>query len=130
MLELYVVRHAESVRNHACLLAHKGDFQLLETQLTAEPDEVTWPLTELGHRQAQMAGEWLRANVSRIDAGYVSPFVRTLETAADLHLDVRFIEDERLREREWGDYLGHSYRADRYLSDIAMCSMFEWKSQF
>lgn len=133
MLELVIVRHGESTRNHACYLARQGDPTLLERQLRQEPDEATWPLTDEGRAQAQMAGDWIRANVGAFDAGYCSPFRRTVETADCLDLGLSWTLDERLREREWGVYPvdgADAYTWEQYLHDLNLCSVFTWKSQF
>ena len=45
MLDLIVVRHGESIRNHAALLAHQGNLEPLAKQLEHESYEPGWPLT-------------------------------------------------------------------------------------
>jgi broad specificity phosphatase PhoE len=107
---------------------------LLEWQLREEPDESCWSLTEAGHRQARLTGDWIRQNLdSNIHGAYVSPFVRTRETALDLGLEVEWTVDERLREREWGDYQAPgaaAYSAGQYLIDLSRCAEPSWKSPF
>jgi broad specificity phosphatase PhoE len=130
MLEFFIVRHGESIRNLACLLAHQGSDAVLQSQLADGSDELEWPLTEKGRAQAQAAGKWLAEHAGKIDAAYCSPYVRTVETAQNLHLRVEPQIDSRLREREWGDYPQGAYSVGDYLSDLASCSNFEWRSKF
>jgi broad specificity phosphatase PhoE len=135
MLELVIVRHGESVRNHASDLAHHGDTTLLEYQLRFERDEAAWDLTQRGIDQAKLTGTWIRENVGE-DFGFhcVSPFKRTRQTAASLELGgANWYVDERLREREWGDYLAPGvprYTVDEYLQDLSYCGAVNWKGAF
>jgi bisphosphoglycerate-dependent phosphoglycerate mutase len=74
MLELVIVRHGESVRNHASDLAHHGDTSLLEYQLRFERDEAAWDMTQRGVDQAKMAGTWIRSNIGTdFSSRFVSP---------------------------------------------------------
>lgn|GEM_PF-1973755 len=134
LVELILVRHGESIRNHATDMARHGDPSLLKDQMLNDTDEATWPLTEAGHHQAQAAGQWIHENLgSHFDAAYVSPFVRTQETANDLGLDVDWVIDDRIREREWGDYLtpGYpEYSIDQYLKDLALSAELTWKTPY
>lgn len=126
MLELIIVRHGESIRNFATKRAHEGDFSLIERQLKEEIDEAPWPLTEDGHEQARVAGQWIAGHGWSFDAGYVSPFKRTLETAEGLGLGLTFTVEERLRERQWGDYSKLEYSPKQYLADLARCGSMDW----
>lgn len=99
-----------------------------------EQDEAAWALTETGIAQAHETGEWIRQNLgSTFDAAYVSPFLRTRQTADGLGLDVTWQIDDRLREREWGEYTTPGYPAyspEDYLADLAVCSDLSWKTDF
>jgi broad specificity phosphatase PhoE len=135
MLDLVIVRHGESVRNHASDLAHHGDTTLLEFQLRFEREEAAWDLTQRGIEQARTAGVWIRDNIGEVfDARYVSPFKRTQQTAANLNLLGEPWEvDARLRERDWGDYLAQgvpTYTVDQYLQDLSNCGAVCWKGDF
>jgi broad specificity phosphatase PhoE len=135
MLQLVIVRHGESVRNHASDLAHHGDTSLLEYQLRFERDEAAWDLTQRGIDQARIAGAWIKDNVgSGFDLHHVSPFKRTLQTAASLALtESEWFVDERLREREWGDYSAPGvarYSVNQYLQDLSFCGAVHWKGPF
>ncbi len=130
MLELFIVRHGESVRNLACQLAHQGLTEVLDLQLCELSEEPEWPLTEKGRMQAVLAGKWLAEQDGPIDAAYVSPYLRTRETAQNLHLGVIPFSDIRLREREWGTYSACSYPVQEYLSDLGCCNQLDWRSRF
>jgi broad specificity phosphatase PhoE len=135
MLEIVIVRHGESVRNHASDLAHHGDTGLLEYQLRFEREESAWDLTQRGIDQARMAGTWIRENVGcEFSLSFVSPFKRTLQTAASLELaEAHWKIDERIREREWGDYMAPGlplYTVEQYLHDLSFCGTLHWKGPF
>jgi broad specificity phosphatase PhoE len=99
-----------------------------------EQDEASWPLTETGHMQAGKTGNWINRHLgSSYDGAYVSPFLRTRQTADDLGLPVEWKVDDRIREREWGDYAAPGapvYDVDQYLVDLARCSNLDWKTPF
>lgn len=135
MLELAIVRHGESVRNHASDLAHHGDCSMLEYQLRFERDEACWDLTQTGIDQARIAGAWIKTHIAaNFDLQVVSPFKRTRQTASCLDLtNPDWIIDERIRERDWGDYLARGvppYSVDQYLQDLAHCGEVHWKGPF
>ena len=135
MLDLVIVRHGESVRNHASDLAHRGDTNLLEYQLRFELEESAWDLTQRGIDQSGIAGTWIRENVSEtFDEYLVSPFKRAQQTAANLALaNADWTIDERLRERQWGNYMAPGipvYTVDQYLDDLSFCGAVHWKREF
>jgi broad specificity phosphatase PhoE len=66
MQELYVVRHGETMAN-------------VERRFDATPPGA--PLTELGLRQAERVAAWLIGRGARSSIVYVSPFLRTQQTA-------------------------------------------------
>jgi broad specificity phosphatase PhoE len=133
-VELVFVRHGESVRNLSCDLAREGRPEELERQMVEEQEEAAWPLTPLGHEQAIKAGAWLKANLpGDYQAAYVSPFRRARQTADDLGLGLDWIQDDRLREREWGEYTTPGtpeYTPEQYLADLAVCADLEWKTPY
>ena len=135
MLELVIVRHGESVRNHAADLAHHGDTTLLEYQLRFEQDESSWDLTQRGVDQSKVCGTWIRENVGdHYDRQFVSPFKRARQTAACLELpQSEWRIEQRLRERYWGDYSTPglaTYTVQQYLQDLALCIGVTWKRNF
>lgn len=133
-VEILLVRHGESVRNLSCDYARRGDHALLAKQMVEETEESLWPLTQKGVEQAQATGAWIRAHYgTNFQSAVCSPFHRARDTALHLGLDVTWREDERVREREWGDYCAEGlepYTVDAYLQDIARSSIFDWKAPF
>jgi len=72
-------------------------------------------LSPKGRAQARAAGDWLRQHgLAQFDRYYVSPHVRTLETAAALALGGDWTIDLRWRERDWGEF-GVLNQVDREL---------------
>lgn len=106
--DLIFVRHGQSEANIVQKTDDHGVDPDIAHQLFARPD---WQhrLTELGRSQAEKAGVWMRENISEFesfDSLYVSPFLRTRETAS--YLGGEKVEgwtiDDRLVERSWGVY--------------------------
>ncbi len=130
MTELILVRHGESIRNKSTDRARHGDAAVLDEQLKDDTDEQSWPLTEYGLSQAHTAGKWVRDHISPIEIGFVSPFLRARQTAEGLGLGLDWHADERLREREWGEYPVNEYTSDQYIKDLTHCSEYNWRSGY
>ena len=96
MTKLILVRHGESEANFKRICGGQTDF----------------PLTDLGRRQADSAGEALK-NV-KIDYVYASDLSRAYETAQIIikHHNLEIIKDVRLREIHRGIF------ESRYLKDL------------
>jgi broad specificity phosphatase PhoE len=96
---LILVRHGQSESNmvHKKLVARPENFHLRhDTHMRLSPT---------GVEQAKVTGEWLKANINpNFEHKYVSPLVRTAETAATLNLGDGWILEDLLREREWGEH--------------------------
>lgn len=114
--EILFIRHGQSEAN----IVQKSDEHGIEPgkaqRLFDRPD---WQhrLTDQGIEQAKRAGEWIEYNIgafSLFDALYVSPFLRTRETAAYLGGEALagWTVDDRLAERSWGVY-GSRPRAEQ-----------------
>ena len=92
---IYLVRHGESVGN------------VKRDTYNTVPD---WkiPLTTKGIKQARDAGKKLVEKIGIGDvAMYCSPWIRARQTAAEIRKKLRVVkyyEDPRLREQEWGNY--------------------------
>ena len=110
--ELLLIRHGQSEAN----IVQKDDDHGVDPEIAAairaRPD---WQqrLTKLGVEQAKQARQWLDANLGGLasfDTLYVSPFVRTRETALYLGGDemAGWTTDDRLVERSWGVFGKHS----------------------
>lgn len=104
-IDLVFVRHGQSEAN-VFQQAEKRDS-------TAAPpigyyDRHDWQfrLSDAGREQARRAGAFFDGGLAmNFDAGYVSPFIRTRETAALLGgPSFGWLIDDRLKERDWGYY--------------------------
>lgn len=97
---IILIRHGYSQANEIQKQQEKG---LLEETVTI-PDR-QWKLTEKGKLQAQTIGNIFHdGRLSQIDAFYVSPYKRTIETASHLAIkNAHWTLLRDLRERSWGD---------------------------
>ena len=89
MTVFIMVRHGESTGNVKRILSDDKD---------------RFPLTKKGRNQASIVAQELREiNIKKI---YSSPILRTKQTAQIIadHLDCTIEEDERLRERHFGEF--------------------------
>lgn len=113
--DLILVRHGESEGNVAVQAAGKGNHSYFTDAYMTTPGH-QWRLTSKGQAQAKAMGLWLESEISaRFDRYYVSPYVRTRETAAGLALPgASWSLNRALRERDWGD-IG-SMRKDHFES--------------
>lgn len=101
--ELVLVRHGHSEGNLAVDYSKLGDDSFYTPDFRERPGH-QWRLTEDGQEQARTAGQWILENIGDFDRYYVSPYIRTKETAALLDLpSAEWRVDSRLRERDWGD---------------------------
>lgn len=110
------VRHGQSEAN----VVQKELLSYLDPAVVAEiynrPDWMQ-RLSPLGVEQAKNAGDWIRREIGMLasfDVIYVSPFLRTFETAcyAAGNEDVELTPEDRIIERDWGLY-GKLSRADQ-----------------
>lgn len=101
--DLVLVRHGQSEGNVATTAAKHGNHAYYTDKYMATPGH-QWRLTELGRSQAATIGAWITKNLGAFDHHYVSPFVRTQETAGNLALpNSQWLLNRALRERDWGD---------------------------
>ena len=91
MTRLVITRHGQSLANAQCRFAGHSDFDL----------------SELGHRQAQMAAEYI-CNNEKIDVIYSSDLSRAYNTARPTaeKLGIEIIPTEELREIFAGEWEG------------------------
>lgn len=101
---LVFVRHGRSEGNEVVERSKKGDDSAYPENWYTTPGH-QWRLTPLGVQQARTAGKWIQENISQhFNVYYVSPYVRTRETAAHLNMrDAYWVINRALRERDWGD---------------------------
>lgn len=104
-----LVRHGLSEANRVQKFMKKKDIEGLLRGLV-DVDELfarhdsTARLSKKGVEQADATGQWIRENIEgEFDRFYVSPHVRTRETAAHLKLEGQWIVDDRFRERDRGE---------------------------
>jgi broad specificity phosphatase PhoE len=100
--DLVLVRHGQSEGNVAIQAAKNGDTSHYTDAFMTTPDH-HWHITDEGVAQAKCVGDFLNATM-RIDSHYVSPYIRTRETAAAMNLrGAQWRLNRSLRERDWGD---------------------------
>jgi broad specificity phosphatase PhoE len=101
--DLVLVRHGESEGNVAMEAGKAGDRRHFTDEFMTTPGH-QWRLTPTGCAQAQAIGDWIASEVGDFDRHYVSPYVRTKETAGHLGLaGAQWRLNRALRERDWGD---------------------------
>ena len=103
---LWIVRHGQSAGNVARDAAHAAGALVIDI---AERD-VDVPLSALGEEQARALGRWFHEmpGERRPTTILTSPYLRARQTAeavaemGGLHRSGRMVQDERLREKEFG----------------------------
>lgn len=102
--DFVIIRHGQSEGNVAVKASEEGSNQYYTNEFMTTPGH-RWRLTKDGQKQAEIIGSWVQENISKaFDHYYVSPFVRTRETAARLQLpEPSWRLNRALRERDWGD---------------------------
>lgn len=102
--DLILVRHGHSEGNLAVETAKAGDESFYTPEFRERPGH-QWRLTSDGESQAKSTGQWIYKNLgSDFDRFYVSPYIRTRETAGLLSIaSAEWRISQRLRERDWGD---------------------------
>ena len=103
--DLVLIRHGESEGNVATDADKAGDGSFHNDEFVTTPGH-RWRLTPLGRAQAAAIGAWAAGlwNGEPFDDLFVSPYVRTCETAGHLSLPgARWLINRALRERDWGD---------------------------
>ncbi len=114
--DLVLVRHGQSEAN-IVQKRFKRDPQAAAPDGFFDRHDSEMRLSPTGRAQARAAGDWLRRNgLGTFDLYYVSPHVRTVETAATLALGGEWVIDVRWRERDWGEFgvLNQVERAERF----------------
>lgn len=105
-VNLFLIRHGESVGNLAKRQSEGGDHTLIESLKGTHTS--MWPLTEKGLQQATVTGSFLKSYLNlkciHIDRMYVSSYNRAMQTARALALDdANWKIEARIAERNWGD---------------------------
>ncbi len=106
--DLVFVRHGMSEANSVHKITKRGGEHEKEAEINDRPD---WQqrLSDLGIEQAKRAKIWLDENLGGVESfegRYVSPFLRTRETAAYIGGVALgdWTVDDRVVERSWGVY--------------------------
>ncbi|HEV2178051.1 MAG TPA: histidine phosphatase family protein [Terriglobia bacterium] len=119
MDHLVIVRHGESHRNVRRQAAHAAGHP----EYGGDVRDVDTPLTRRGERQAEATGRFLSRQF-RFDRIFVSPYLRTVETARLIMKQfadpVAPTYEERIREKEFGilDGLTHQGIAKKYPDEL------------
>jgi len=121
-IDLVLVRHGESEGNVANCRSRRGNNDAFTTEFLARHSS-RWRLTDKGIYQAQIAGDWIRNNISeRFDRYYVSEYLRAMETASYLNFeDAKWYVDFYLRERDIGqlDVMSDEERRKRFAEELS-----------
>lgn len=105
-MDLMLIRHGRSKANEAQQADKNGEDMTPHLDVYDKHD-FEQRLASTGIKQAQKARRWMLANdvdPEEFDARFVSPYYRTLETAAHLGGTALWVPDARLVERDWGSY--------------------------
>ncbi|MFZ2275789.1 MAG: histidine phosphatase family protein [Candidatus Nanogingivalis sp.] len=107
-LRLVLVRHGQSESNIVQHFQKVGEKFEFEDKINSRVD---WKqrLSPKGREQARLASKNIQkiyGGMGFFDAFYVSPFIRTRETAVEIsgEMSLRWRIDDRLSERIWGIY--------------------------
>ncbi|MBI2674554.1 MAG: phosphoglycerate mutase family protein [Candidatus Yanofskybacteria bacterium] len=100
-VDIVLVRHGQSELNKAGKASRKGDNHFFTPEFRNTHSR-NFRLTDLGIRQAKVAGEWLKKNAPMpLDRFYVSDYIRAKETAVYLDLpQAEWRPEFSLRERD------------------------------
>ena len=113
--QLWLVRHAESIGNLAERAAREAGAERLDLSVR-DPDV---SLSDTGRSQAQALGGWLARLAEPPELVLASPYARATSTAEIAlragGLDVPVERDERLRERDLGQFDGLTFAGIRAL---------------
>jgi broad specificity phosphatase PhoE len=109
MLQDELYQHfRQSYADHPCSVATYRLAEQVHHRFLPKHGDMATPLAAGGIDQAKQLGRWLRDTQSLPDVVYVSPYVRTWSTLSGIFdswpelAGVRLIEEERIREQEFG----------------------------
>jgi broad specificity phosphatase PhoE len=128
-LDLILVRHGESYGNVAQIRSEQDGDHSAYTDAFRARHTSTHRLTDQGVLQAKAAGAWLDHAGFAFDRAHVSEYMRAIETAGHLGLDVPWVTTPMLRERDNGlmDGLPHDERQSfTHHVRLAKMSKFYW----
>lgn len=124
-VNLFVVRHGESIGNLSKRMSESGDHSRIERLKGTHTSK--WKLTDKGKTQAGKAGVFLAKLLEEkqlyLDRAYVSSFARAISTAQLLDLPyAQWRMDNRITERDWGklDKMTEEERREHFSDDLKM----------
>merc|ERR1712203_931283 len=98
--DLVLVRHGQSEANIMIAMKKAGDMRGQQRMDAVGRHDSMMRLTDLGRMQARNVGMWIKDNIGAFDKFYVSEYVRTKETAAEMNLpNALWMHDMTIRER-------------------------------
>lgn len=117
-LKLYLIRHGESEHNvDRNLMAHTHDSQ--------------HPLTTKGRKQAAKTGEFMQDKLTDKSVFYVSPYLRTMETAQPIYEKASdttpFYESPLIREWELGNLYDFNNRTPEVKREFKAAGAFYFR---
>jgi|SRR3989344_1741555 len=120
---LVLVRHGQSIYNNERELVNRGVLKTYTVKIKSTRD-ADLPLSNLGKRQAQKTGLYLKKKYKNFDLIFASPYKRAHDTAkiiAHGFPKARFVVEERIREKERGitDGLTHDEIKTLFPSEYA-----------
>lgn len=125
---LVLVRHGQSEAN--VIQKHVKEvegFEIPEGFMDRHDSNML--LTPKGVEQAQAAGDWLRGEFPEgFDHYHVSSLTRTLQTAGNLAIGGDWNIDDRLRERDWGQFgsLSRDQQIEKYELSLKQKELNKW----
>ncbi|MCM3693576.1 histidine phosphatase family protein [Neobacillus niacini] len=119
-MNIYLIRHGEAEHNvDKSVMAHTHDSQ--------------HSLTELGHKQAQVTGEFFKTIVTPKTILYSSPYLRTMQTAQAIHSSlpegIPFFENPLIREWELGNLYDFHDRTPEKKKEFKAAGQFYFRFQ-
>ncbi|WP_462413126.1 histidine phosphatase family protein [Neobacillus sp. Marseille-QA0830] len=119
-MNIYVIRHGESQHNvDRTVMAHTHDSQ--------------HSLTELGFKQAEETGEFMKTILNEKTVLFVSPYLRTKQTAQAIHTSlpegVPFLENPLIREWELGNLYDFNNRTPEAKKEFKAAGQFYFRFQ-
>lgn len=119
---LVFVRHGQSEPNliHQSERDANGESSDLHFAHNEVYERHDWEqrLTKKGVDQAKVAGDWITKNIMNVedfDRRYVSTFQRAFETAYNISSGTDWLVEDRVRERDWGEFGATPYEERKML---------------
>ncbi|MDD2183627.1 histidine phosphatase family protein [Kingella sp. SNUBH-2017] len=115
MKNIYLIRHAQSAAN--AMPSHGGLVSYRNAEI---------PITELGQTQAASLAQWLREHTPQPDAVFVSPYLRTQQTARP-YLEQSSLKAEVLHDLHEFNYLSFAHIDGQNFTRLKQLSEAYWQ---